>query len=202
MLAHPTGAGNSVNLAPPARAGTIAATPPPNGNAVLTLLVLLLAAAFVAYAVATRRRHLRLRAACRSAFDAAYASTSPAPTFEMAYSYGEPVFQVAFASKAALQAAADANAAFLRTIDELCKDRGRKRQFKAQRSVFFQHPEEAEPVVLHCCDAMRAQVGKAVAYEPSRRAYGLPTSKVGTPVLPISHCPWCGSALLPHAGEA
>jgi hypothetical protein len=164
----------------------------------LTLLVLLLAAAFAAYAIVMRRRHLRLRAACNAAFDDAYASVTPTPGFEMAYSYGEPVFQVAFASSADLQAAAAANAAFLRAIDELCKDRGRKRQFKAQRSVFFQHPEEDAPIVVtHCCDTMRAQVGKAVAYEPARRAYGLRTSKVGTPALPIAHCPWCGSALPP-----
>ena len=168
----------------------------------MTLLVLLLAIAFVAYAVVTRRRHLRLRAACNTAFDAAYAPVSPTPGFEMAYSYGEPVFRVGFASKADLQAAAEANAAFLRAIDELCKDRGRKRQFKAQRSVFFQHPEQDEPVVAHCCDAMRAQVGKAVAYSPEKRAYGLKTSTVGTPALPIAHCPWCGSRLPPSNDAA
>ena len=164
----------------------------------MTLLVLLLAVAFAAYAVVARRRHLRLRAACSAAFDAAYAAVSPTPAFEMAYSYGEPVFRVAFASKAGLQAAAEANSAFLRAIDELCKDRGRKRQFKAQRSVFFQHPEEDEPVVTHCCDTMRAQVGRAVAYSPQTRAYGLKTSRVGTPALPIAHCPWCGSTLPPE----
>ena len=166
----------------------------------MTLLVLLLAIAFAAYAIVTRRRHLRLRAACNAAFDAAYAPIAPTPGFEMAYSYGEPVFRVGFASRADLQAAADANAAFLHAIDALCKDRGRKRQFKAQRSVFFQHPEEDEQVlVTHCCDAMRAQVGKAVAYSPETRAYGLKTSKVGTPALPIAHCPWCGSALPPES---
>ena len=165
----------------------------------MTLLVLLLATAFVAWAVTTRRRHLRLQAACRAAFDAAYAPVTPTPTFEMAYSYGEPVFQVGFASKAELQAAAGANAAFLGVIDELCKDRGRKRQFKAQRSVFFQHPPEPEPVSAHCCEAMRAQVGKAIAYAPEQRTYWLKTSTVGTPALPIAHCPWCGSALPPEA---
>lgn len=165
----------------------------------MTLLVLLLAAAFVAYAVVTRRRHLRLRTACNAAFDDAYASVTPTPGFEMGYSYGEPVFQVAFASKADLQAAAAANTAFLHAIDALCKDRGRKRQFKAQRSVFFQHPDEDEPLVAHCCDAMRAQIGKTVAYEPRLRAYGLKTSKVGTPALPIAHCPWCGSGLPPQS---
>ena len=166
----------------------------------MTLLVLLLAIAFVVYAVVTRRRHLHLRAACNAAFDAAYAPVAPTPGFEMAYSYGEPVFRVGFASKADLQAAAGANATFLRAIDELCKHRGRKRQFKAQRSVFFQHPEEDEQVlVTHCCDAMRAQVGKAIAYSPETRAYGLKTSRVGTPALPIAHCPWCGSALPPES---
>jgi hypothetical protein len=199
MLAHPTGAGNSVNRAPaPARYDRDSAIR--LRNTVLTLLVLLLAAAFAAYALVTRRRHLRLRAACHAAFDDVYATVTPLPGFEMAYSYGEPVFQVAFASKADLQAAADANAAFLRAIDALCKDRGRKRQFKAQRSVFFQHPDKDEPVIAtHCCDAMRAQVGKAVAYEPRQRAYGLKTSKIGTPALPIAHCPWCGSVLPPES---
>ena len=153
----------------------------------------------IAWIVVDRRRHTRLKAACVAAFEHAYVLVSPRPGFEMSYSYGEPVFQLQFASRAAVQAAANANAAFLAAIDALCKDRGRKRQFKAQRSVFFQHPGEDEPVVAHCCDAMRAQIGKAVAYEPARRAYGLKTSMIGTPVVPISHCPWCGSPLPPSS---
>ena len=156
--------------------------------------LLLLIAGFLVF---ERRRHTRLKTACVAAFETAYADTSPRPGFEMGYSYGEPVFRVAFESRAASQASAAANAAFLVAIDDLCKTRGRKRQFKAQRAVFFQHPQEDEGPVRHCCDAMRAQVGKAVAHEPVQRAYGLKTSIVGTPVVPISHCPWCGSALPP-----
>ena len=165
----------------------------------MPILFACLLLAVVAWVVFDRRRHTRLKTACVAAFEHAYALVSPRPAFEMSYSYGEPVFQLQFAAKADMQAAADANAAFLAAIDTLCKDRGRKRQFKAQRSVFFLHPAEDEPVVAHCCDAMRAQIGKAVAYEPARRAYGLKTSMIGTPVLPISHCPWCGSAL--HASQ-
>ncbi len=166
----------------------------------MTFLALLLLAALAGCAVFARRRHLRLRAACAAAFESAYAATRPAPRFAMAYSYGEPVFEVAFASRADLQAAADANAAFLQAIDVLCKDSGRRRQFKAQRSVFFQHPAADEPVVRHCCDAMRAEIGRTIAHEPAQRRYGLKTSQIGTPVLPIAHCPWCGSPLPPAAG--
>ena len=163
----------------------------------MTLLFTCLLLAVVAWIVIDRRRHARLKTACVAAFEHAYSLVSPRPGFEMGYSYGEPVFQLQFASRAHMQAAADANAAFLAAIDALCRDRGRKRQFKAQRAVFFQHPGEDEPVAAHCCDAMRAQIGKAVAYETARRAYGLRTSIIGTPVLPISHCPWCGSSLPP-----
>ncbi len=156
-----------------------------------------LIAAVVTYLIFERRRHARLRDACAMAFNAAYAHTTPLPGFEMSYSYGEPVFQVVFVSKDAMQAAAAANASFLAAIDVLCQDRGRKRQFKAQRAVFFQHPEGDKPVVVHCCDAMRAQVGRAVAYSDNTRTYGLKTSNVGTPALPIAHCPWCGVSLAP-----
>ena len=155
-----------------------------------------LIAAIATYAIFARRRHVQLRDACTMAFDAAYATTVPTPAFEMGYSYGEPVFQVAFGSKAAMQAAASANASFLAAIDVLCKDRGRKRQFKAQRAVFFQHPAEDDPVVAHCCDAMRAQVGKAVAFDAATRRYGL-----RTPALSISHCPWCGASLPPAVSD-
>ena len=155
--------------------------------------------AVAAWIVFDRRRHARLKAGCVAAFEHAYSLVTPRPGFEMDYSYGEPVFEVRFGSRAEKQAAADANAAFLGAIDTLCKDRGRKRQFKAQRAVSFRHPDEDEPVVAHCCDAMRAQIGKAVAWQAQPRAYGLRTSNIGTPVLPISHCPWCGSALPPVA---
>lgn len=158
---------------------------------VAAALLLLIAA----YAVHARRRHARLQAACVAAFERIYATTSPRPTFDMGYSYGEPVFQLQFANKTDLQAAADANAEFLRAIDELCKNRGRKRQFKAARAVFFQHPDNDRRVVTHCCESMRAQVGKAVAFDEPTRRYGLKTSKVGAPPLPIAHCPWCGSVL-------
>ncbi len=164
-------------------------------TALFSALLLLIAA----YVVFDRRRHARLRAACVAAFEQAYATTSPLPTFEMSYSYGEPVFKVEFASKEAMQAAVDANAAFLRAIATLCKDRGRKRQFKAQRAVFFRHPADDEPVVAHCCDTMRAQVGRTIVYQDDMRRYALKTSVVGTPALPIAHCPWCGSQLPPTA---
>ena len=174
-------------------------TPRPPHPALIALFACLIAAV-VTYLIFERRRHARLRAACAMAFDAAYSGTTPLPGFEMSYSYGEPVFQVAFASKDAMQAAAAANASFLVAIDVLCKDRGRKRQFKAQRAVYFQSPEEDRPVVTHCCDTMRTQVGRTVAYSENTRTYGLKTSKVGTPALPIAHCPWCGASLPPPAG--
>jgi hypothetical protein len=156
--------------------------------------LLLLIAVFL---VLERRRHARLKIACFAAFEQCYAATVPRPSFEMGYSYGEPVFKIEFVSQADLQAATLANEAFLRAIDELCKKRGRKRQFKAQRAVFFQHPRDDDPVVMHCCATMRAQVDRLVAYSPEARAYGLMTSKVGTPALPIAHCPWCGVSLPP-----
>ncbi len=166
----------------------------------MTLVVLILFAGLAAYAVLARRRHVRLRHACADAFTRSYASTSPVPAYEMAYSYGEPVFQVMFASRADMQAAADANAAFLRAIAQACADRGRRRRpFKAERAVFFQHPAVDEPVVAHCCAAMRAQVGKTIAYSKEAKAYGLKTSNVGTPAVPIARCPWCGSTLPPDA---
>ena len=159
--------------------------------AVFALLIALIAA----HAAWSRMRHVRLKAACVAAFEHAYSLVAPRPGFEMDYSYGEPVFEVRFGSRAEKQAAADANAAFLGAIDTLCKDRGRKRQFKAQRAVSFRHPDEGEAVARHCCDAMRAQIGKAVAYQAQPAAYGLKTSNIDTPVLPIAHCPWCGVPL-------
>jgi hypothetical protein len=164
----------------------------------LTTVILLVCLLLTAYAVLARRRHLRLKAACDAAFGRCYAGAVPRPRFEMSYSYGEPAFLVQFASKADAAAAADANTAFLREIDELCKARGRKRQFQAARSVFFRHPADPDEArVTHCCEAMRAQVGHAIAYAENTKAYGLRTSKVGTPALPIAHCPWCGSTLPP-----
>ncbi len=82
-------------------------------------------------------------------------------------------------------------------IGQLCADRGRRRAFKAERAVFFQHPTVDEPVVAHCCEAMRAQVDKTIAYSKDAKAYGLKTSSVGTPAVPIARCPWCGSTLPP-----
>jgi hypothetical protein len=164
----------------------------------LTPFVLLVCLLLSVYAVLARRRHLRLKAACLAAFERGYGVTSPQPAFEMSYSYGEPAFLVQFASKADATAASAANHAFLREIDALCKDRGRKRQFKAERSVFFRHPADPDEArVRHCCETMRAQVGHAIAYSEDTKAYGLRTSKVGTPVLLIGHCPWCGRALPP-----
>ncbi|MEO5687309.1 MAG: hypothetical protein ABIR54_08100 [Burkholderiaceae bacterium] len=163
----------------------------------MTYLFACLLLALAGYAVFARRRHQRLSADCTAAFERVYAATSPRPAFEMAYSYGEPVFQVKFASKADMQAAADTNAAFLRDIDAICKRRGRKRQFKAERAVFFQHPTQDEPEVAHCCDTLRAQLGRTIAYSEGTRVYGLKTSIVGTPPLAIACCPWCGSRLPP-----
>ena len=163
----------------------------------MTTVILLVCLLLTAYAVLARRRHLRLKAACMAAFERCYAATSPRPLFEMSYSYGEPAFLVQFASRAEASAAADANTAFLREVGEVCKDRGRKRPFKAERSVFFRYPADDEPVLRHCCEAMRTQVGHAIAYSENTRTYGLRTSKVGTPALAIAHCPWCGSALPP-----
>ncbi len=163
----------------------------------MTLVALLVFLLLAAYALLARRRHLRLKAACDAAFERCYGATSPRPSQEMSYSYGEPVFLVQFASREDASAAADANAAYLRAIGELCAKRGRKRQFKAERSVFFRHPTDDEPIVRHCCDAMRAQVGQAITYADGAKQYGLRTSKVGTPPLAIAHCPWCGSAVPP-----
>lgn len=166
----------------------------------MTTLVLLVCLLLTVYAVLARRRHLRLKAACATAFERCYAAASPRPRFEMSYSYGEPAFLVQFASKADAATSAEANQAFLREIDELCKDRGRKRQFKASRSVFFRHPVDPDEArVVHCCEAMRGQLGRAIAYSEKTRTYGLGTSRVGTPPLAIAHCPWCGSALPPAA---
>ena len=161
----------------------------------MTLLFAALLLLIAGYVVFDRRRHARLKAACTAAFGTAYAKTSPSPAFEMSYSYGEPVFKVEFASKEAMQAAAGANAAFLQAVDTLCKDRGRKRQFKAQRAVFFRHPADEEAETTHCCETMRAQLGRTVVYADNVKTYGLKTSIVGTPALTIAHCPWCGSRL-------
>ncbi len=164
----------------------------------MTTAILLVCLLFTVYAVLARRRHLRLKAACAAAFERCYAATSPRPRFEMSYSYGEPAFLVQFASKGDAAAAADTNQAFLREIGELCKERGRKRQFKAERSVFFRHPVDPdEAKVVHCCEVMRGQVGRTIAYSENARTYGLITSKIGTPPLAITHCPWCGAALPP-----
>ena len=164
----------------------------------MTTFILLVLLLLTVYAVLARRRHLRLKASCAAAFERCYAATSPRPRFEMSYSYGEPVFLAQFASKAHASAAAAANTAFLSEIGELCKDRGRKRQFKAERSVFFRYPDDPDEVrVTHCCDAMRAQLGRAVMYSESTREYGLRTSELGTATLAIAHCPWCGSSLPP-----
>ena len=165
----------------------------------MTLIVLTLFAVLAVYGILARQRHLRLKRACTAAFTRCYAATSPQPAFEMAYSYLEPIFQVLFASAAALAAAADANAMFLREIDELCKDRGRKRQFKAQRAVFFQHPPVDEPAVRHCCETMQAQVAHTISYAPDSRSYGLKPSKAGAAPVAIARCPWCGSTLPPPA---
>jgi hypothetical protein len=166
----------------------------------LTTLIACLLLAVAGYAVFARRRHQRLRADCSAAFERAYATTSPQPAFEMAYSYGEPVFKVQFASKEAMASAADTNAAFLRAVAEICKDLGRKRQFKAERAVYFRHPDDDAPVVVHCCDTMSAQVGRTIAFSEGAKAYGLKTSIVGTPPIAIARCPWCGSTL-PPAGS-
>ena len=166
----------------------------------MTTVVLLVFLLLTVYAVLARRRHLRLKAACAAAFERCYAATSPRPRFEMSYSYGEPAFLVQFASKADATAAADANTAFLREIGELCENRGRKRRFKAERSGYFRHPGDPdEAKIVHCCEAMRGQLGRAIAYSENTRTYGLSTSRVGTPPLAIAHCPWCGAALPPAA---
>ncbi len=162
----------------------------------MTALLACTLLAIVAYALYARRRHARLKADCVAAFERIYAAT-PRPSFEMGYSYGEPVFQLKFASRPDMQAAAESNAAFLRAIDDLCRDRGHKRQFKAERAVFFQQPPIDESTVTHCCATMRAEVARTIAYSAEARAYGLRTSKVGTPAVPIAHCPWCGTALPP-----
>ena len=179
--------------------GRLSCLRPSQPSRPLTLLFAALLLLIAGYVVFDRRRHARLKAACVAAFEQAYAATSPLPAFEMSYSYGEPVFKVEFASKEAMQAAAGANGAFLQAIDILCRDRGRKRQFKAQRAVFFRHPADDEPVVTHCCDTMRSQVGRTIVYQGDMKRYGLKTSIVGTPALAIAHCPWCGSRLPPPA---
>jgi len=173
----------------------------------LTYVFLALLLLIAAYAVFGRRRHARLKAACQAEFTRLYASTTPAPSFEMSYSYGEPVFQVRFASQDAMAAAAQANAAFLRAMDVLCRERGRKRPFKAERAVFFEYPPVDAPPVVHCCATMQAQAGPtgsadaAIAYAARTNAYGLRGPGRGAAVLAIAFCPWCGTALPAPAAD-
>jgi hypothetical protein len=44
---------------------------------------------------------------------------------------------------------------------------------------------------------MRAQLKQTIAYSSEARVYGIRTSNIGTPAVPISRCPWCGSNLPP-----
>lgn len=171
----------------------------------LTYVFLCIFLLLVAYAVIERQRHVRLKAGCRAAFTRIYASSSPTPTFVMAYSYGEPLFQIRFASQADMAADAVANGAFLRAIDDLCKNRGRKRRpFKAERAVFFSHSQnDAVPQhvsVIHCCSQMQSQAdlvspASLISYSTSSRAYGLSVHDGGDSSATISFCPWCGSKL-------
>jgi hypothetical protein len=171
----------------------------------LTVLILSILIALAAYALHARLRHRRLKSACVAAFASSFATASPAPTLEMSYSYGEPVFQVRFASRADLAAAAGsgANASFLRAIDALCRNRGRRRRpFRAERAVFFSHPPEEDPAgpqqPTHCCARMQAEADPAnggdplIAYATASSAYGL---RRGTSVVAIGFCPWCGTRL-------
>jgi hypothetical protein len=170
----------------------------------LTYAFLSLFLLLAAYAALSRRRHVRLKSACLAAFTRIYASTSPAPTFEMAYSYGEPAFQIGFPSQAAMASAgeAGANGAFLRAVDELCKDRGRQRRpFKAERAVYFTHPPVARPDrKIHCCAQMQAQAdladasGRWISYSTRSDAYALGRDAAGGAVA-IEFCPWCGTRL-------
>ena len=68
-----------------------------------------------------------------------------------------------------------------------------------QRAVFFRHPADEEAELTHCCETMRAQLGRTIVYADNVKTYGLKTSIVGTPALTIAHCPWCGSRLPPAA---
>ena len=170
----------------------------------MTYAFLFLFLLLAAYAALSRRRHVRLKSACLAAFARSYASTSPTPTFEMAYSYGEPTFQIGFPSQAAMAAAgeAGANGAFLRAIDELCKDRGRRRRpFKAERAVYFTHPPVARPDrKIHCCARMQAQAdlvaasGRWISYSTRSDEYALGRDAAGGGVA-IEFCPWCGTRL-------
>jgi hypothetical protein len=170
----------------------------------LTYACLSLFLLLAAYAILSRRRHLRLKRACLAAFTRIYASTSPAPTFEMAYSYGEPTFQIDFPSQAAMAAAgeAGANGAFLHAIDALCKDRGRRRRpFKAERAVYFTHPPLARPdSKVHCCARMQAQAdltaaaGRWISYSARSDEYALGRDAAGGGAA-IEFCPWCGTRL-------
>jgi len=171
----------------------------------LTYAFLFLFLLLAAYAALSRRRHVRLKSACLAAFARSYASTSPTPTFEMAYSYGEPTFQIGFPSQAAMAAAgeAGANGAFLRAIDELCKDRGRRRRpFKAERAVYFTHPPVARPDrKIHCCARMQAQAdlvaasGRWISYSTRSDEYALGRDAAAGGGVAIEFCPWCGTRL-------
>jgi hypothetical protein len=164
----------------------------------LTTVVLLVCLVLTAFAVLARRRHLRLKAACEAAFARCYGATAR-PSFEMSYSYGEPAFLVQFASRQDAAAAADANNAFLREIGELCKDRGRKRQFKAERAVFFRYPVDPDEArAVQCCARMQAQVDlgpSASIVHPAPHDYRLRAHERGTSAVAIDFCPWCGTAL-------
>ena len=171
----------------------------------MTILFLCILLALAAYAAFARHRHVRLRADCVAAFTRTYASTSPPPAFEMAYSYGVPVFEVHFASQADRSAAvaAGTNDAFLRAIGGVCRHRGSKRQpFDAKRAVFFNCPpeeasDEPEPVA-HCCARMKSELAEhpdRLVVHPMRSGeYGLRTHDAGG-IVAIAFCPWCGSDL-------
>lgn len=119
----------------------------------------------------------------------------------MAFSYGEPTFRIQFASQADMAAHADANHGFLLAIDELCRSTGRKdRPFKAQRAVFFTHPEKEEVRrAVHCCAQMHAQANQAspafISYSAGSRAYELLAHDADGSRLRLIFCPWCGTKL-------
>jgi hypothetical protein len=169
--------------------------------------ILLVIVAWVALELQAR---LRLKTRCLAAFTRAYATSSPPPTFLMAWSYGEPQFHIRFQSTAHQSANAVANAAFTRAIDELCQGSGRKRRpFRAERAIFFTHPADATEAarVVHCCSLMQSQVDAEAApsllsHSMASGAYGLRVRDGDASAVRIWFCPWCGSKLPATGAEA
>ena len=90
-------------------------------------------------------RHAVLNRACRAAFANAF-SQEPVPTYKLGYSYGVPVFCIAFRSESDyLQARTSGRTdSFVSSIQGLCEARfgSRERPYEASRAVEFHWQSE------------------------------------------------------------